>query len=49
MGQTIGLIENAPAGSPLEQLKPQVKDLKSFNEFASQFNHDTEGKLCVQV
>lgn len=45
MGVIIGLIEDAPAGSPLEQLKAQVKNLRSFNEFASQFHHDTQGKI----
>lgn len=45
MGVIIGLIEAAPVGSPLEQLKPQVKDLRSFNEFASLFHHDTQGKI----
>lgn len=45
MGVIIGLIEGAPAGNPLEQLKPQVKDLRSFNEFASLFHHDTQGKI----
>ncbi|WP_157730542.1 hypothetical protein [Variovorax sp. HW608] len=45
MGVIIGLIEGAPAGSPLEQLKPQVKNLRSFNEFASLFHHDTQGKI----
>ena len=45
MGVIIGLIEAAPVGSPLEQLKPQVKDLRSFNEFASMFHHDTQGKI----
>lgn len=45
MGVIIGLIESAPAGNPLEQLRPQVKDLRSFNEFASLFHHDTQGKI----
>ena len=45
MGVIIGLIEAAPVGNPLEQLRPQVKDLRSFNEFASLFHHDTQGKI----
>jgi wobble nucleotide-excising tRNase len=45
MGVIIGLIESAPAGNPLEQLKSQVADLRSFNEFASLFHHDTQGKI----
>lgn len=45
LGVIVGLIENAPAGSPLEQLKPEVKSLRSFNEFASLFHHDTQGKI----
>ncbi len=45
MGVIVGLIENAPAGSPLEQLKPEVKNLRSFNEFASLFHHDAQGKI----
>ncbi|MDQ0086061.1 wobble nucleotide-excising tRNase [Variovorax boronicumulans] len=46
MGVIIGLIESAPAGSPLEQLKPQVKDLRSFNEFAGLFHHDSQGRIA---
>lgn len=45
MGVIIGLIEDAPAENPLEQLKFQIKDLRSFNEFASSFHHDTQGKI----
>lgn len=45
MGVIVGLIEGAAAGNPLEQLKPQVKALRSFNEFASLFHHDTQGKI----
>ena len=45
MGDIIGLIERAPGGNPLEQLKPQVKDLRSFNEFARSFHHYTQGKI----
>jgi wobble nucleotide-excising tRNase len=46
MGVIIGSIEAAPASSPLQQLKPQVEDLRTFNEFASQFHHDTQGKIA---
>ncbi len=45
MGAIIGQIEGAPSGSPLEQLKPQVQHLRSFNEFASMFHHDNQGTI----
>ncbi len=45
MGDIIVQIEAAPASSPLEQLKSQVADLRTFNNFAKKFHHDSQGKI----
>lgn len=47
-GVVLDQIKNAPGTSPLAVLAPYVKELGNLNDFASQFHHDTTGKVPRQ-
>jgi wobble nucleotide-excising tRNase len=40
-GQIIALAAQAPAGNPLEYLKPMLTEMAEVNAYAGQFQHDT--------
>lgn len=43
VGAMIQQIKDAPIGSPLCALQPQVPQLLAFNEYAAMFHHETSG------
>lgn len=49
VGQILGLIDSAPAGSTLAELQSESAKLHQFNNFAAAFHHNTEGKVVRTV
>ncbi len=39
LGDIVGAIRTAPAGSPLTMLQPRLPDLEEFNDYASRYHH----------
>jgi wobble nucleotide-excising tRNase len=49
LGVVIDAIKNAPNGNPLEHLKHKIQELNDFNDYASQFHHDSQNAEVATI